>query len=75
MAQDFFSFPVDPGQVKQAATSLLNGNIIAVPTDTIYGIAGLAQDSAAVERLYNIKRRDAAKPIAISVASVDDIYK
>lgn len=66
---------VDPGQVKLAATSLLNGNIIAVPTDTIYGIAGLAQDSAAVERLYNIKRRDAAKPIAISVSCVDDIYK
>lgn len=66
---------VDPCQVKQAAESLVNGQIIAVPTDTIYGIAGLAQDSEAVDRIYNIKQRDTAKPIAISVANVDDIYR
>ena len=68
-------FSVDPCQVKQAAESLVNGQIIAVPTDTIYGIAGLAQDSEAVDRIYNIKQRDTAKPIAISVANVDDIYR
>ncbi|XP_045196415.2 threonylcarbamoyl-AMP synthase-like [Mercenaria mercenaria] len=61
--------------VELAAESLLNGHIIAVPTDTIYGIAGLAQNSDAIGRIYNIKRRDLRNPIAISVGTVQDFYK
>ena len=38
-----------------AAESLATGAVIAVPTDTIYGLACLVQHSAAVERLYTIK--------------------
>ncbi|WAR08613.1 YRDC-like protein [Mya arenaria] len=63
---------VDPAQVKVAAESLLNGNIIAVPTDTIYGVAGLVQNSEAIRKIYNIKNRDQAKPIAIS-GLLDDL--
>ena len=40
-----------------AAESLASGAVIAVPTDTIYGLACLVQHSAAVERLYTIKVR------------------
>lgn len=46
------------------------GNIIALPTDTIYGLAGNAQSTKAVERLYQIKSRDFCKPIAICVSEV-----
>ena len=70
-----YNFSVDPQQVKQAAESLSHGNIIAVPTDTIYGVAGLAQNSEAIDKLYNIKQRDTSKPVAISVATVDDVYR
>ncbi|KAL4233265.1 hypothetical protein ACF0H5_007949 [Mactra antiquata] len=59
----------------RASESLLNGNIIAVPTDTIYGIAGLAQNSDAIRRIYDIKKRDLNNPIAISVGNVEDFYK
>ena len=38
-----------------AAESLSLGHVIAVPTDTIYGITCLVQHSAAVDRLYSIK--------------------
>ena len=62
-------------EIQAAADSLQNGHIIAVPTDTIYGIAGLAQNIDAVNRIYNIKRRDAKNPIAISVACIDDLFK
>jgi hypothetical protein len=41
--------------VSIAVDSLKLGNIIALPTDTIYGIAGLVQNSEAVNRLYSIK--------------------
>ena len=59
---------------KVAAEALAAGEVIAVPTDTIYGIAALVQNKPAVEKLYTIKGRNPAKPIAICVADVEDIY-
>ncbi|XP_033739750.1 yrdC domain-containing protein, mitochondrial-like [Pecten maximus] len=61
--------------VALATQSLKAGNIIAVPTDTIYGVAGLAQRNDATSRIYQLKNRDLKKPIAISVADIDDVYK
>lgn len=48
-----------------AAEFLREGKIIAFATDTIYGIAVDAASQVAVERLYQSKKRDKAKPIAI----------
>uniref|UniRef100_A0A023FUU4 Threonylcarbamoyl-AMP synthase n=1 Tax=Amblyomma parvum TaxID=251391 RepID=A0A023FUU4_AMBPA len=58
---------------QEAASILRAGGVIAVPTDTIYGVAALAQHSDAVQRLFQLKRRDAGKPIAICVHDVADI--
>lgn len=49
------------------------GKIIAVPTDTIYGLAGLAQDNDSIFRLYKIKKRSFQKPLAICLADIADI--
>lgn len=58
------------------ATDVLRCNgVIAVPTDTVYGVASLAQSVTAVRKLYDIKGRSATKPIAISVAEVSDVYR
>eukprot|EP01134_Creolimax_fragrantissima_P004029 CFRG4029T1 len=55
--------------------ALTNNDIIALPTDTIYGVATRAQSSAAVRKLYDLKGRNFFKPIAICVANVDDVKK
>lgn len=60
---------------KVAAEHLLKGEIIATPTDTIYGLAGLANNIKAVRRIYDIKCRDSSKPVAICVAEIEDVYK
>ena len=59
---------------KVAADALAAGEVIAVPTDTIYGIAALVQNKQAVEKLYTIKKRNPSKPIAICVAEIEEIY-
>lgn len=59
---------------RQAASALLSGHVIAVPTDTIYGLAALVQNTEAVNKLYDIKARDYAKPISICVAQTDQIH-
>lgn len=59
--------------VAMAAHLVQQGKVIAVPTDTIYGLAGLVTDPQAVQRLYEIKRRDGAKPLAICLSNVKEI--
>ncbi|XP_053310539.1 threonylcarbamoyl-AMP synthase [Spea bombifrons] len=54
---------------------LKQGGVIAVPTDTIYGIACLAQNSQAMESIYNLKGRNGTKPLAICVGDIADIYR
>ncbi|MDK1011213.1 MAG: L-threonylcarbamoyladenylate synthase [Actinomycetota bacterium] len=57
--------------VEAAARAIKRGEIIGLPTDTVYGIAADLYDEAALERLYDLKGRDHAKPISILVASVE----
>lgn len=52
--------------------SLLNGGIVVIPTDTVYGLAARAKDQAAVGCLYNLKNRE-AKPGTIIAASVEHL--
>jgi len=61
--------------VEQCLISLNAGNVIAVPTDTIYGIAALAQSTTAVDKLYEIKKRHREKAIAICVGTIDEVKK
>ena len=61
--------------MKLACGHLAHGRIIAVPTDTVYGIAGLAQSTDAVKKLYEIKGRSFVKPISISVGDVNDVCR
>ena len=58
-----------------AVTSLKGGHVIALPTDTIYGVAALAQSTEAVNKLYEIKKRHEEKPVAICVGKLEDVHK
>lgn len=54
---------------------LKSGGVIAVPTDTIYGVACLACNIESLKKIYTLKGRDTAKPLAISVGQVEDLRK
>lgn len=47
--------------------------VVAVPTDTLYGIAARVDDTSALERIYRIKGRDSKKPLAVCVPDVESI--
>ncbi|XP_063230629.1 threonylcarbamoyl-AMP synthase [Bacillus rossius redtenbacheri] len=59
--------------VSLAAQVISQGCVVAVPTDTVYGLACNAQDSHAVTKLYAIKGRNLANPVSICVGKVSDI--
>jgi len=54
----------------QAAAALERGEIVALPTETVYGLAAIADDDSAVEALYRIKQRRRDKPISVLVPSL-----
>lgn len=57
--------------VKRAVELLRAGEVVALPTETVYGLAANALDSKAVSRIYEIKGRPAHNPIIVHVASAE----
>ena len=55
--------------VRRAAESLRAGHVIALPTETVYGLAANALDEAAVAKIFQIKGRPSHNPIIVHVAS------
>ena len=60
-------------QVILACSILDKSGVIALPTDTLYGIAAKVNDTTAIEKMYKIKGRDPAKPLAVCIPNVDAI--
>ncbi|KAL4445318.1 hypothetical protein ABPG77_011143 [Micractinium sp. CCAP 211/92] len=56
-----------------AAEALGREEVVAVPTDTLYGLAACANSSAAVAHIYATKQRGDHKPLAICVADLQDV--
>jgi L-threonylcarbamoyladenylate synthase len=57
--------------VERAVELLWRGEIVALPTETVYGLAANAFDARAVEKIYAAKGRPAHNPIIVHVASLD----
>lgn len=63
-------------EASEAAISLLiQGSVIALPTDTLYGLACDATNPKAINRLFDIKSRDDNKPVAICLPRLTDVSK
>ena len=54
-----------------AAANLLAGNLVAFPTETVYGLGADACNADAVERIYSAKGRPADHPLIVHVGSMD----
>ncbi|MGH9488914.1 MAG: L-threonylcarbamoyladenylate synthase [Terriglobales bacterium] len=60
----------DPATVAELAARLRAGEVLAIPTDTIYGLAADARNAQAVERIFAIKGRDEGKPLPLLVGGL-----
>lgn len=67
--------PATKDHVIKAIDAINGGQVIAVPTDTIYGFACDACSAEAVNRIYEIKGRIQTLPLAICVADVPDVSR
>jgi L-threonylcarbamoyladenylate synthase len=56
--------------VERAAELLRMGEVVAVPTETVYGLAANALNESAVQRIYEVKGRPRVNPIIVHIASL-----
>ncbi|MFA5029322.1 MAG: L-threonylcarbamoyladenylate synthase [Patescibacteria group bacterium] len=58
---------------KRVIEIIKSGGIGIMPTDTIYGLVGLALDKKAVERIYQVRQRKPDRPLIILIGSLSDL--
>ncbi|MEY2409003.1 MAG: L-threonylcarbamoyladenylate synthase [Verrucomicrobiota bacterium] len=63
--------PLFKEAVRRATALLRAGQVVALPTETVYGLAANALDEQAVARIYECKGRPARNPIIVHVDSLD----
>jgi len=63
---------LDAQAVAQAAQALAAGELVGIPTETVYGLGARADDDAAVAKIFAAKGRPADHPLIVHVASHDD---
>jgi L-threonylcarbamoyladenylate synthase len=56
--------------VARAAQTLRHGELVALPTETVYGLAANAFDAKAVERIFQVKGRPSHNPVIVHVADL-----
>jgi L-threonylcarbamoyladenylate synthase len=66
--------PDGPGARALAAEQLRAGRIVAIPTDTVYGMAAWMNLTDAIERLFAAKRRPPDKAVAVLLADVEQAW-
>ena len=67
--------PASQASLKAAAVILRTGGIVAFPTETVYGLGANALDAAAVDRIFEAKKRPAWDPLIVHIAELDILQK
>ncbi len=66
---------VAPDSIAEAKTILVNGGVVAIPTETVYGLGGSAFDDNAVQEIFKVKGRPNDNPLIAHVHKDYDLSK
>jgi L-threonylcarbamoyladenylate synthase len=65
-----FSNPTQD-EIKMAAKALKDGHLVALPTETVYGLGADANNEKAVARIYEVKGRPKNHPLIVHISSIE----
>lgn len=60
-------------EVNHLVTALANGDVVGMPTETVYGLAANAFDEDAIAKIYQLKGRPKTNPLIIHIGKMDQI--
>ena len=61
--------------IKDAASTLIKGDLVAFPTETVYGLGADATNKEAVVRIYKVKGRPTDHPLIVHISSLGNLDK
>ena len=61
--------------IKDAAATLIKGDLVAFPTETVYGLGADATNKDAIARIYKVKGRPAGHPLIVHISSLANLDK
>ena len=61
--------------LRKAKKNIENNNVIGIPTETVYGLAGNAYSNRAVKKIFKLKKRPAFNPLIIHFNNLDSVKK
>ena len=61
--------------IKDAATSLINGDLVAFPTETVYGLGADAANEIAIKKIYQVKGRPSDHPLIVHISDLKQLDK
>jgi L-threonylcarbamoyladenylate synthase len=61
--------------IRDAASALKAGHLVAFPTETVYGLGADARNADAVKRIYQVKGRPADHPLIVHISSINQVAK
>lgn len=65
----------DPAVLAEAGAAIREGQLVAFPTETVYGLGADALDERAVRRIFEAKGRPADNPLIVHVATPEDVLR
>ena len=68
------AFNTSDKDISAAAQILKNGGVVAIPTETVYGLAANALDTNAVKKIFAAKGRPQDNPLIVHISKFDEIY-
>ncbi|MBR1739575.1 MAG: threonylcarbamoyl-AMP synthase [Ruminococcus sp.] len=63
----------DPASIKEAAELMRRGEVVGIPTETVYGLGANAYDEEAVKRIFAAKGRPADNPLIVHISRFEQI--
>ena len=64
-----------PGTAQTAADIIKNGGLVAIPTETVYGLGANGLDEDAVAKIFEAKGRPQDNPLILHVADIGDMQQ
>ncbi|NLP48981.1 MAG: threonylcarbamoyl-AMP synthase [Clostridiales bacterium] len=66
--------PQEKEKIQKAARILQKGGLVAIPTETVYGLAANALDKSALAKIFKAKGRPVDNPLIVHVCKVEQLY-
>lgn len=63
----------NPASIEIAVATLLQDGLVAIPTETVYGLAARASSHAAIQKIFTVKGRPPTHPLILHIAKVADL--